>query len=119
MAKIGTTYAGLATFAALGVDDPIEKPVVPYSVVRNQSGGAMGVGWAQAVLEWPFLSNADRQTLRTIIPGASASVFVELPDETYTPTTYTGAALWPELRPENSQAVRFQLRLVNLVEYTP
>ena len=119
MAKIGANFAGLATFAALGIDDPIEKPVVPYSVVRTQDGGALGVGWAQAILEWPFLSNADRQTLRTIIAGASAEVYVELPDETYTPTVYTGIALWPELRPENSQAARFELRIVNLVEYTP
>ena len=120
MAKIGTAYATMATFAALNISDPIEKPVVDYSeVVTLQSNQRRGLGFGQCLLEWPFLSNAERQILRTLIPGASASLFFELPDETYTPTDYTGIAVWPELRPENSQSPRFQLLIVNLVEYTP
>ena len=119
--SIGASYATLSDFPTLGIREPVAKPVIPYfQTITKQNNQRLGVGFPQAVLEWPaMLSTAERDILRTLIPGASASLYFILPDESYDETTYTGIAIWPDLRPENSQAPRFVLQIVNLVEYTP
>lgn len=119
--KIGTTYGALALLSTYSVSNPdLVTPAVIYSkAVSLQSGGALGVGWAACAWKWKTFSTAERTALRVVIPGASAAVFIETMDEGYAGQVYTAIARWPELKPETSHLFPFDLRFVNMVEYTP
>jgi hypothetical protein len=119
--KIGTTYGTLATFASYSIREPVPHPVVPYAQLdRVSSGKVVARGLPQAMLTWPgVLSTSERTALRNIVAGASANVYLQIPNEAYTDTLYTGIASWPERTPENSQTPSFELLLSNLVVYVP
>jgi hypothetical protein len=118
--KIGTSYGGLATFASLGISTPIAHPVVPYSDLSQMaSGSVVARGFAVSKLLWPGqLSTAERAILRGLIPGASAALYVQVPNELYSDTIYTCIALWPKRTPDNSQAPKFDLELIKLLVAT-
>ncbi len=118
--KIGTTYAGLSTFAARGISTPVAHPVVPYSKLEQMaSGWVVTRGFYVAQLNWEGqLSTSERTTLRGLIPGASAALYVRIPNEAYADTIYTCIAIWPAKTPENSHVPNFTLDLIKLIVAT-
>lgn len=118
--KIGSTFGGLATFASLGISDPTAHPVVGYSSLAQMASGAVVArGYAVSLLRWlGQLTTAERITLRALIPGASAALYVQVPNENYVDTIYTCIALWPARTPENSHIPNFDLNLIKLVVAT-
>jgi hypothetical protein len=89
--------------------------------VINQSGAALGVGWASATWTWDYMTAAQFAALRAIITTASATCWIRTMLDTGSYGYYTGIVNFPP-PPYQQRAGRTQqieLRFVNLVAYTP
>ena len=122
--EIGSTYGGMTNVEELTTPLPAPKSTFrPYSqLIRLGNGTARGGGWAVATWRFGFLSQAQRDQLRTFCTGASSSVYIKTRknDSTDAYQVYTAVMIWPE--EEEKQAGRrldFVIQFVNLQEYTP
>lgn len=116
--KIGSTLGGLTLLSALGIPAP-QHDFVPYSVpVDGGDGKQIGHGWPTDEWHWGFLTAAQRATLRTYIPGSSATIFIrDLKDDGLTWKDFQVEAIWP--LGEDRQAGRrldFTIRFRAMVE---
>lgn len=103
--KIGTTQGGLTLLSTLGIPAP-QHGFVPYSVeVDLGNGKQAGHGWPTDEWHWGFLTQAQRTTLRTYIPGKSAAIYIrDLKDDGVTWKDFQVTAIWP--KEEERQAGR-------------
>jgi hypothetical protein len=119
--KIGTSYGALALLSSYNISNPsLVTPVIPYSVtIPTASGAVRGQGGMACMWRWAVLETAERTALRVLIPGASAEVYIETPDEDYNNDVYFGVAKWQKLEPDKSHLPSFELFFQNLTVYTP
>lgn len=103
--KIGATLGGLTLLSALGIPAP-QHGFVPHSIeVDLGNGKQAGHGWPIDEWHWGFLTAAQRATLRTYIPGKSATIFIrDLKDDGVTWKDFQVEAIWPKV--EDRQAGR-------------
>lgn len=95
--QIGTSQAGLATLKSLG----IHKPDMRYDpeVRRDDqtSGGQQSIGAPVITWNFGFLTQTERDTLRTIITGNTRWLYCETrtndSDDTY--AQFYARAIWP------------------------
>jgi len=118
--KIGTSQGGLTLLSTLGIPAP-RHGFVPSSVdVDLGDGSQVGHGWPTDEWHWGFLTASQRATLRTYIPGKSASIYIrDLKDDGSTWKDFQVEAIWP--KEEDRQAGRrlsFTLQFRAMVELT-
>ena len=77
--QIGATLGGLVTLDSLGI--PMPHPVYKAGVskVKLGSNAARLLGAPTVEWTWGFLTQSQRDTLRTYVPGASADLFIITP----------------------------------------
>lgn len=76
---LGSSLGTMQTFHELGLMTPYQDAYVPYSVeVEGADALVSGHGWATTALRWGFISQADRDLLKSFCPGKSAIVYVRL-----------------------------------------
>lgn len=101
--KIGTSVAGLVTLDALTTKVP--DPQTSFQFYSKQldlgSGLKRGAGWPITTWTYGYLTQAQRDQLRTFCTGASAEVYITTrtrdKDETDSLfKTYKAVMIWPE-----------------------
>ena len=122
--QIGTTYGNLTNLESLTT--PVDAPkstFVPYSqYIQLGDGTVRGSGWATAEWRWGYMSQAQRNQLRTYCTGASASVYINTRknDTSDAYQVYTATMIWPqEEEKELGKRIDLVIRFVNMVEYSP
>lgn len=108
--QIGTSTGTLTNVESLTTPLPPPKSTfTPYAEPVDLGNGAVrGAGWASATWNWGFLTQAQRDQLRTYCTGASASVYIvtRKTDTTDAYTTYSGVMIWPQNEERDSKYVR-------------
>ena len=123
--KIGTTYVGLVNLESLTVPVVPPKPTYsPYtSVVELGDGSTKGIGYPIATWHWDFLHRAQRDQLRTLLPGASTEIFIQTytKDDGTTIKAFSCVAHWPVMSEETqtAKAMDFTIKFTQLVDVTP
>ena len=119
--KIGTNTTSLTDLESLATTSvPYPRSVFkPYSEqIPLNSGGVRGAGAPTVEWQWGFLTQAQRDKLRTYCTGASATVYIETKtvDSADTYATYSGDVVWPEQEErETGRRLDFVLVFKNLV----
>jgi len=126
--EIGTTSSTTNITAVLSNDSlyPTATPLGYPVRIATAAGTVRQQGGAQCAWIFPGLLQAQWVSLRALIPGASATIYIRTLDEdNYTYVYKTGVAVWPEpgdigrkSSPKfvcDSLTIRFQ----NLVTFTP
>jgi hypothetical protein len=122
--EIGTTYGGMANLEDLTTPIPPPKSSFrPYSQYLSLGSGAVrGSGWPVAEWRWGYLSQAQRNQLRTFCTGASADIYVKTRknDTSDAYQVYTAKMIWPEEEEKaHGKRLDFAIQFVDLVEYSP
>lgn len=111
--KIGTTLGGIVTLASLGITNP--HPIYGTGVqsIKLGNNAARTIGRPVLLWAWGFISQQERDTLRTYIPGASAQLYVrsvtteKISSVPNAAQTFLSQAWWPAPnQPEDPQAGR-------------
>jgi len=122
--EIGTSYGGMANLEDLTTPvDPPKSSFWPHSRYVNLGNGQVrGAGFARAEWRWGFVTQAQRNQLRTFCTGASAEVYIQTRknDTSDAYQVYTAVMVWPEEEQrENGRRLDFVIEFRDLVEYTP
>ena len=94
----------------------------PHSqYLRLGDGSVRGGGWATATWRWGFLTQAQRDQLRTFCTDASASVYIKprKNDNSAAYQVYAATMIWPqeEERETSGKRLDFVVEFTNLQEY--
>jgi hypothetical protein len=122
--EIGTTPETMTNLASLSPAIPAPKVRYrPYSKLLNLGNGlTRGAGWAVAEWRWGFLSQAQRDKLRTFCTGASAQIYIKTKtnDNSDAYKTFSCVVDWPIESEERDTGRRidFILSFKKLVEVT-
>jgi hypothetical protein len=109
---IGTTVESMQYLFQLKVKAP-KQAFNPYSrLLSTNDGGEDGTGWPVAEWYYSFLTQTERDTLKTFCPGQSADVYVRTLNDDLEWTTYRAKMLWQFEAPEinNNATIRLTLR---------
>lgn len=103
--KIGTTYGGMVTLASLNIPDPKSSYYEETTRRKLASGKFRGLGPARVLWHWGFLTQAQRDTIRTYMATLSDEVFIESRknDNSDVFDEFRVYSLWPE---ENKDTFR-------------
>ena len=118
------TGANLVNLESLGT--PLDAPkstFVDFSqVIQLGDGTIRGAGWPTSEWHWDFMSQAQRNQLRTFCTGASAAVYIRSRenDDSDAYQYYTATMVWPHPPPEKQLGKRldFAVTFQNMVELT-
>lgn len=122
--KIGSTLVGITTLDALTVFVPDPRTSFrPYSkMIDLGSGLKRGAGWPTAEWNYGFLTQEQREQLRTFCTGASAEVFIttrtrDEDDDDQLFKTFKAVMIWPEEEDyRNSKRLDFTIKFTRLEE---
>lgn len=125
--EIGTTSTTTNVEALTGNPYPPFCQPLGYPVrIATAAGTVREQGGNQCAWTFRALTDAQWDALRTIIPGASATVYIRtLSEDNNTYVYKTGTAIWPEPgdieRPTSSNFIcgQMTIRFINLVTFTP
>lgn len=111
-AYIGTTFAGMVTLQSLGIPDP-STPHEEYStLVEAASGLPKGHGSLMHTWQWGFLTAAQRNILRTYIPGVGATIYIRtLINDSDAWADYKVIATWPPEERYAGRRLDFSIRM--------
>jgi hypothetical protein len=109
--SIGSSIDSILTFAQLGIVAPFQDPFNPYAIEIDAADGLVyGHGFATTAFHWGFISQAERNTLKTYCPGKSAIVYHRLRDEDWDWVYCKSVMIWqPEAPPSNGLILNFSL----------
>lgn len=100
--KIGTEAGGVGAITNLGsLTTPIPAPKSSFQdyteYIQLGSGEMKGVGWPVAEWHWDFLTQAQRNQLRTFCTGASETVYIRTRknDSSDAYANYLAVMIWP------------------------
>lgn len=107
---IGTTAGDMTYLFALNITAPLAN-FKPYNqVVELGDGSVIGMGWSVAEWYWSFLTEEERDLLRTYCPALSAEVYIRTLDENLDWRNYRALMIWPEAEDRQVGAsMKFQL----------
>jgi hypothetical protein len=113
--------ATLTNVETLGLPAPRSTWQAYSEQVQRQDGGALGVGWASASWAWDYMTAAQWAIFRALMTAASRDCWVRTLTDAGTYKYYTGIAIFPPppYQQRAGRTLQIELRLVNLVEYTP
>ena len=119
--KIGLTSGGMTDLKSLTVPIPYPKSSYRDGAGRLRLGNKQikDVGLPVAVWDWGFLSQAQRDQLRTFCAGASATVYIQTRTNETADTFDTFSAImeWPEGdgQLDFTRRVNFSVQFTDLV----
>ena len=122
--EIGASYGAMANLEDLTAPvDPPKSSFWPYSKYVDLGNGLVrGAGFARAEWRWGFMTQAQRNQLRTFCTGASAAVYIKTRknDSSDAYQVYTAVMVWPdEEAKENTRRLDLVIEFRALVVYTP
>jgi hypothetical protein len=117
-------YTGANTINLESLATPLDAPrsnFVDYSrVILLGDGTLRGAGWATGEWRWGYMSQAQRNQLRTFCTGASAAVYVRTRENDTSDAYqyYTATMIWPTDGEEKAHGKRLDFVAVfqNMVE---
>lgn len=114
---IGTTTGNMQTFDILGVIAPFQEPFVPFTVeIAAADSLVYGHGWSRTKMHWGFISQEQRNTLKTFCTGKSASVYIRVKDDSWQWVYCQATMIWQEENPpDNGYILDFSV-LFNIIE---
>ena len=114
---IGSATNSVEFLADLGLPAPYQEPYAPYGVEVDAADGLVyGHGWPVTAWRWGFLSQAQRNTLKTFCAGKSAIAYIRTRDEDWDWVYCKTHMIWqPESPPSNGSIVDFSI-LFRIVE---
>ncbi len=117
-----TTYQIIVLVNVESLATPLPAPKAPFEpyMVAYETGDAGKRGYGQPTCTWHFgfLTNAQRDMLRTYCPGASATIYIRTMTNESSDAyqTYTAKMLWPDKEPRDfHHRVPFDLIFRDLV----
>ena len=119
--QIGTTSAGLADLSALSV--PVVEPrstFKKYPIAFDLGNGQVkGAGYPVATWTWDFITDAQRDKLKTYCTGKSAAVYISTKDDSLAYKAYSAIMVWPEIEEHfATRRLDFVIEFRHLVEVT-
>jgi len=116
---IGTTVANMQTLDILGIVSPFQDAYVPYTVeVPAADMLTYGHGFAQTAFHWGFITQAQRDTLKTFCSGKSATVFIRILDDSWSWVYCKASMIWqPETPPSNGLILDFSINFLIIENY--
>jgi len=117
--KIGTSTDYLATFDELGIVAPFQEPFTPFGIEVDANDSLVyGHGFPTTGMRWGFISQAERNTLKTYCPGKSAVVYVRLRDDDWSYVYCKAVMIWQaEQAPQNGYILDFSIQFRILENY--
>lgn len=117
--EIGTSIAGMQTLDILGITPPFQAPYNPYTVeVDAADARVYGHGFSSTAWLWGFVSQAERDLLKSYCPGKSAVVYIRTHDADWEWVYCQAIMVWqPESPPNNGFIVEFSLAFRILQNY--
>ncbi len=122
--EIGST-SSLTNVESLTVPVPPPKSIYkPYSQMIGLGDGTVrGAGWPTAEWRWGYLTQAQRDQLRTFCTGASSNVYIRtrIMDTADSYAYFQAVMVWPIESEERdaSRRIDFAITFQKLVQYTP
>ena len=120
--EIGSTYGGMANLGELSTPVPAPaRTFKPYSVRKPLGDGTVrGLGFAQATWRWGYLTQDQRDQLRTFCSGASAGVYIKTRKNDGTYQVYSAVMVWPDEEEfKNGKVLDFSIQFIQMQEYSP
>lgn len=121
--EIGATGPGLVNVESLTVPLPAPKGIFQdyTEVIELGDGTVRGVGFPAAVWRWGFLTQAQRDQLRTFCTGASNEVYIKTRtnDSADSYGLYTAVMVWPTEEKDAQRRLDFAVLFRHLVVYVP
>lgn len=123
--EIGLTYGGMANVEGLTVT--LLAPRHTFQDFSQElplaSGGQKGGGWPLASWTWAYVTQAQRNQLKTFCPtGLSADVFIKTRDASGAFAVFTAVLVWPIQEGSEKRAgtiLDFELKFQDLQPYSP
>ena len=125
---IGTTLESMVTLASLGIPNP--HPIYGQGVqsIKLGNNSARTIGAPVLIWAWGFITQAQRDTLRTYITGASAALYIRsvttevVDDEPNGAQDFLAQSWWPSPNtpedPQTGRRLEFQIIHRQLVVQT-
>lgn len=116
---IGSAIDSIDTFSDLGLDAPFQEPYNPYSVdVPAADSLVYGHGWPVTAWRWGYISQADRNTLKSYCAGKSAIVYIRIRDDDWNWIYCKAVMIWqPENPPTSGFILDFSIAFRILENY--
>jgi len=116
---IGSTIDNIHSFEILGLVAPYQDPYAPYSVEIDAADMLVyGHGIAKTAWHWGFVSQADRNLLKTYCAGKSTIVYVRIRDDDWDWVYCRAVMVWQvENPPITGVIVDFSVELRILENY--
>jgi len=116
---VGTSIANMVTFDLLGIIAPFQDAYVPFTVETPAHDALVyGHGFEATVLRWGFISQAQRNTLKSYCPGKSATVYVRVRDDDWQWVYVKANMIWQEEQPpDNGFILDFSVVLIVTENY--
>jgi len=100
---IGSVLTDMDTFQQLGIEAPFQGAYVPFTVLAPAHDALVyGHGFEATALHWGFISQAQRNTLKSYCPGKSAVVFMRVRDDDWQWVYIKAHMIWQEEQPPNN-----------------
>ncbi len=121
--EIGASYGAMVNLESLtAAVNPPKSSFRPNSQRQQLGDGTVrGGGWATAEWRWGFVTQAQRDQLRTFCTGASSEVYIKTrKNDADAYQVYTAVMIWPEVEEKIAgRRLDFVIQFQNLQEYTP
>lgn len=116
---LGTSLGSLQTFHDLGLMVPYQDAYAPNSIELEAADARVyGHGWATTALRWGFISQTDRDLLKSFCPGRSAIVYIRLRNDNWDWCDCKAVMIWQaENPPVAGTILDFSIKLRILENY--
>lgn len=116
---LGESLGALQTFRELGITPPFQDAYNPYGVETEGADLLVyGHGNASTAWRWGFISQSERDMLKSFCPGKSAIVYVRLHNDDWEWSVCKAVMIWqPENPPMTGIIAEFVIQLRILENY--
>lgn len=109
---IGTTANNMQYFFDLKITAPLSN-FKPYNQVDELGDGTIkGMGWPIAEWWWAFISETERDLLKTYCPGLSKEVFIRTLDDALDWHDYRAVMVWPTESEDRQVGASMKFQLI-------
>lgn len=108
---IGAATNSVQSFDDLGIVPPFQDPYTPYGIeVDAMDALVYGHGYPVTAMRWGFISQEQRNILKTYCPGKSATVIIRIHDDDWDWIYCQANMIWqPEQPPANGFILDFSI----------
>jgi len=117
--RIGSAPNLMQSFGELGIEAPFQEAYAPFTVeAPAHDARVYGHGFEATALRWGFVTQAQRNTLKSYCPGKSAVVYMRLRDDDWDLVYVKANMIWQEEQPpDNGIIMEFSVVLIVTQNY--